>query len=132
MARMTDQELAELRTRVLAALGSGAFIGNANSYLLNLIEEVQSLRKAQQVPKPSIGVLHVGEMEVRRVEPPVEVPTVAPIDPIEEEMRSLGIIEVPQVEPLDPIEEEMRNTTKAPEEAPPAKGGWRKNWKKKP
>jgi hypothetical protein len=70
MAHLTDDELKELKTRVVSAAGTGANIGRANEYLLQLIAEVQEHRN----PKPKIGKLKVGEMDVKKAEPAAEPP----------------------------------------------------------
>jgi hypothetical protein len=61
MARITDQELIELKARTIQAIGSGAHLGNATNYILELIEEIQDLRK----PKVS-RTLVVGELDVQK------------------------------------------------------------------
>lgn len=66
MAHLTDDELKELKTRVISAMGTGATIGRSNDYMLQLIAEIQEHRN----PMPKIGKLKVGEMDVKRAEPP--------------------------------------------------------------
>lgn len=65
MAHMTDQELADLKSRVISAMGTGANVARANDHLLALINEVQELRGK----KSGKMVLKVGEMEVKKAEP---------------------------------------------------------------
>lgn len=68
---MTDSELLDLKARVISAMGTGAQVGRATEYLLNLITEVEAHRKKAAQPKPLGGMtLHVGEMDVKKAEPP--------------------------------------------------------------
>jgi hypothetical protein len=60
----SDQELIDLKSRVLQAIGSNVNIGNANDYLLKLIEEIQEHRKTPSVPR---GVLRISSMDVKKV-----------------------------------------------------------------
>ena len=77
MAHLSDEELNDLKTRVISAMGTGANIGRANDYLLQLIAEIQEHRSGgPPQPKPKIGVLKVGELDVKKADPVENIPTV--------------------------------------------------------
>jgi len=113
MARMTDQELVELKARAITAMGSGSIIGNANNYLVELVSEVQELRKAGQV-KPSLpGKLLVGEMEVKKVA-------------LAEGPKDLQVKVASQIEAHAQVEASVSEETPAPVTSPSPKKGKRR------
>jgi hypothetical protein len=66
MTHLSDEELKELKSRVATAMGTGANIARSNEIMFQLIAEVEEHRN----PKPrKIGVLKVGEMDVKKAEP---------------------------------------------------------------
>jgi len=90
MAHLSDDELKALKGRVATAMGTGANIARSNEFMLQLIREVEEHRAAANKPKSRIGVLKVGEMDVKRAEtappaaaapPPVPEPEADPEPP---------------------------------------------------
>jgi len=111
MAHLTDDELKDLKGRVIKAMGTGANVARANDYILQLIREVEERRQ----PKPRIGTLKVGEMEVKKAVPPE--PETSPVlaDPKAETAPPARISErnIPTV-PVTPEEQkELVAKTKA-------------------
>lgn len=72
MAHLSDEELKDLKSRVATAMGTGASIARSNELMYQLIVEVEEHRAGPKAPpvKPKIGILKVGEMDVKRAEPP--------------------------------------------------------------
>ena len=66
-------------------MGTGAHLGRANEYLLQLIAEVQEHRSGGAPAPAKKHVLKVGEMEVKKVEAPAPE---APASEPEEEKAS--------------------------------------------
>ncbi len=77
MAHMTDDELKDLKARAINAMGTGAHIGRAPEYLLQLIAEVEEHRAGGSKPRSRVGVLKVGEMDVKKGEEPASEPEAA-------------------------------------------------------
>lgn len=69
MARLTDQELIDLKGRALAAQISGARLANAEEHLFNLIGEVLELRKAEAPAPAATKVVVKGELSVQAAAP---------------------------------------------------------------
>jgi hypothetical protein len=96
MARITDQGLVELKKRALASVRTNAHIAGASDFILDLIEEVQELRKA---PPMAVGVgkLTVGDMDVQKAPVP---------EPVAPEPEVVPEPEAPkEQEPEAPVEE---------------------------
>jgi len=68
MAHLSDQELKELKARVISAMGTGASLGHANEHLYALITEVEEHRAGGSKKGSSLGTLKVGEMDVKKAE----------------------------------------------------------------
>lgn len=78
MARLSDQELQDLKARALNAAVNGTLIARAEEYLVDLITEVlESRSKATPSTK---ATLQVGEMTVAKTEP---APAPAPEEKVE-------------------------------------------------
>ena len=85
MAHLSDQELKDLKARVISAMRTGAGLARANDHLLALIAEVEEHRGGA---KKGGLVLKVGEMDVKRAEPaPEPAPEVE--EPAPEDRKSV-------------------------------------------
>lgn len=126
MPYLSNEELAELKLRVSAALGTGANIANANDHLLGLIKEVQEMRKmSEEVPtgltlkEPKGFTLKVKEMTVESA-PKVEEPAPEPAAKQEEEAPQMALeFPAPPAEMTPEPEAKQELAPEAPQENPP-------------
>lgn len=88
---MSNEDLAALKVRVIAASGTGAQVARANDYLLELIAEVESLRKGSSKAEP----LPKGIKKVVVVETVVEPVAVEPTPVVED---APPVVEEPKAE----------------------------------
>ena len=119
MARLTDQELKDLKDRALAAQISGARLANAEEHLFQLIGEVLELRKGA-APAAATAVTVKGELTVQKADQ--EKLPAAP----EPEAEVLKKVDEPfSTEPDEPAKEpeEDDGGDEAPAPEPKAKKG---------
>jgi len=108
MSRFTDQDLIDLKLRTIQASAHQTHIGNSNQYILDLIEEIQDLRK---VPTTLMGTLKITDLDIKR--PVVEVTdesapmSVAPITPAPRAVKE-PVPSNPKIEVAEPVVEEVK------------------------
>ena len=108
MSRFTDQDLVDLKLRTIQASAHQTNIGNSNQYILDLIEEIQDLRK---VPTTLMGTLKISDLGIKR--PVVEVVdesapmSVAPITPAPRAVKE-PVPSNPKIEVAEPVVEEIK------------------------